>query len=135
MLRNVFTNNSLVLVKCGKIIYSSKYSGLRPLYECVKKYKGKHKGLTLYDKVVGLASARLIVYSSLIFEVITTVISVSAKKLLEDNNISIKAAIIVKNILNKEKSFTCPMEVRAEKISSNEEFFHVMRSIFEITLP
>ena len=63
---------SLALIKNDKIIFSSTHSGLRPLVELVKKGL---KGDLLFDKVVGLAAAKLIVYGNVADAITTTTIS------------------------------------------------------------
>lgn len=118
-----FTKYSSVLIKDNQIIYSSDKSGLRPLLDCIKKYQSQFQNCTLYDKVVGLAAARLIVYSKMISLVITQVSSKSAQELLVKNNIKIKTQNIVENILTKDKSFICPMELKAQIIDDNNLFF------------
>ncbi len=109
-----YADFSLVLIKNKKVIYSSKESGLKPLVECVNKFKLKN--CVLYDKVVGLAAARLIVYSKMISNVITPVCSKQAKELLTKNKIKIEAEQIVDNI-------DCPMEKMAIETEDNELFF------------
>ncbi len=130
MLSPDFTKYSLALIKDNNIVFSSDKSGLRPLIECVKKYKSKFKDCTLHDKVVGLASARFIVYSNMISLVITDVASKPAEELLNKNNIILKSNKIVNNILNKDKSAICPMEIKAQGIDNNKDFFLEINDIF-----
>lgn len=118
-----FEKHSLILVKDGKIIHSSGKSGLRPLVECIQKFKGKVDDCVLCDKVVGLAAARLIVYSHMVSMVITETASEYAVDLIKKNNMGIKAKNVVENILNKEKSSVCPMEKKALETEDNEQFF------------
>lgn len=129
MLEPNFTKYSLALIKDDNIIYSSKESGLRPLVECIKKYKSKFKDCTLHDKVVGLAAAKLILYSNMVSNVITKICSKLAKELLQRNNIKLKAQNIVDNILTKGRSI-CPMELKAKVIDDNKEFFLEMKNKF-----
>jgi hypothetical protein len=128
-----FEKYSLVLLKDDKIIYTSNKPGLRPILTCVKENRLKFENCILYDKVIGLAAARLIVYSDIVSSVITPVISKSAKELLIKNKIEIESGKVVKNILNKEKTKTCPMELKAKRINNDEEFFQELISIFMIT--
>lgn len=123
MLAPDFTKYSLALIKDDKILFSSEKSGLKPLIECVKEFKNKVKDCILHDKVVGLAAARLIVYSGMINSVFTDTASEKAKELLENNNIRLDAQKIVDNILNNKKDNICPMEQKAIEIEDNELFF------------
>lgn len=123
MLSPDFTEYSLALIKDNNIVFSSDKSGLRPLIECIKECKSKFKDCILHDKVVGLAAARLVVYSKIISLVITDIASKSAEELLNKNSVIVKAQKIVDNILNKDKSAICPMELKAQRINNNEDFF------------
>lgn len=123
MLNVDFKKYSLVLTKDDKIVYSSDKSGLRPIIECINNFKLKDKDCVLYDKVIGLAAARIIVYSDIISSVYTPIISKSANSLLIKSNIGVNAQKIVENILNKDKTDVCPMELRAETIEDNKDFF------------
>ena len=116
-----FSRYSLALLKDGKIIFSSDKKGLRPLVECVDKYK--LKGCILHDKVIGLAAARLIVYSGMIHSVLAGIVSKKARDLLEENHIGVTADMVVEKILDQKRKDTCPMERKAEEMTDNQEFF------------
>lgn len=130
MLNLDFTKYSLVLIKDKEILFSSKESGLRPLLECIIQHKPKLRGCTLYDKVIGLASARLILHSNFVSSVYTGVISESAQKLLQNSGVRINTQKTVKNILNKDKTNICPMEIKAQVIKGNSQFFYELHSLF-----
>ena len=123
MLKPDFTKYSLALVQNNKIIFTSSGAGLRSLLECVKTFKGKRKNCILHDKVVGLAAARIIVYSEIISGVETKLASEPAVRFLGENNLKINADKIVKNILTNDRLSVCPMEQRALKAVDNKEFF------------
>ncbi|VVC03382.1 Uncharacterised protein [Candidatus Bilamarchaeum dharawalense] len=119
----IFSKYSLVLVNEDKVVFQSSLSGLRPLVECVKTNAGGN--CILYDKVIGLAAARIIVHSGLISKVVTPLASYPAKKLLEEDGITVEADEVVEKILNKDKTAPCPMEVKALEMD-NEQFFKFM---------
>lgn len=123
---------SLVLIKDGAIIYSSQRPGLRPLVECVEQCRAKFKECTLYDRIIGLAAARVVVYSDMISLVLTRVSSKAAKELLGMSNIEMKAQRTVENILTHDKSSICPMEKKAQGIEDNKSFFCQLRDIFDV---
>ncbi len=123
-----FDEYSLVLVKDDKIVFSSDKHGLRPLVECVCSTEGEE----LFDKVIGLAAARVIVACGFIKKVHTIVCSKSAKDLLEENGIVIDPKEIVENIMNKDKTDVCPMEKRAREVIDNNLFFNELKEKFEI---
>ena len=125
-----FQQYSLVLEKEGQIVFSSDKSNLQPLVECVQKYKSKLKNCSLSDKVVGLAAARLIVYSEMISFVFAGICSESAQQYLEKNKIKIKYNLLTERILNRDKSASCPMELKAAEIKDEVEFFQFLTKKF-----
>ncbi len=117
-----FTKYSLALVEEGRIVYSSGESGLRPLWECLKKYRQTGKNFILFDKVIGLAAARLVADARIISRIETLMASAPAKKILEENNILLNARQIVPHILTKDRKATCPGEIIAMNSAATAEF-------------
>jgi len=70
-----FTKYSLALVQGDIIIFSSQKRGLKPLWDCLENYRQTKESFILYDKVIGLAAAKLVVYSGIISEIRTLLIS------------------------------------------------------------
>lgn len=132
MLKPDFSKYTLALIKDDKIIYSSTKSGIRPIVECILKYKGKIKGCALHDKIIGLGAARIVVYSGLINELCSQVISTKAIQYLMKNKISFELREAVENIMNKEKTDICPMEQKAMKIKNDEKFFKTVKKILKL---
>ncbi len=129
MLKPDFNRYSIALIKDNKIMFSSDESGLRPLMDCIRECKHRFSNCILHDKVVGLAAARIIVYSNIVSSVFTNTASEQAKDLLDNNRINMNADKIVKNILNKDKTDVCQMEQKARKIDNNEEFFNELNKL------
>lgn len=117
-----FTEYSLALIENDKIVFSSRESGLRPLWECLKRFHDSKRNFILFDKVIGLAAAKLIVHAQIISQIETPLASEPAKIFLEKNDIPIKAGQIVPNILTKDRRATCPGEIIALNISGTDEF-------------
>ena len=67
------------------------------------------KGAVVFDKIVGLAAAKLLVYGN-VAEVLTPTISRDAKKYLQKNEVKLNFKKEVKNILNCHGNDLCPME-------------------------
>ena len=122
MLKPDFTKYSLALIQGDKIIYSSQDNGLKPLWDCLKNYRQTKNSFILYDKVIGLAAAKLIVYSKIISEIQTLLVSQPAKKFLEENKIPLKAKNTVDNILTKNCQLICPGEIIALSSETPEDF-------------
>src|SRR4030042_6401736 len=113
MLKPDFTKYSLALVQGDKIMFSSQANGLKPLWDCLEKHRGSKTTFILFDKVIGLAAAKLVVYSGIISQIQTLLVSQPAKKFLKNNDISIKAKNTVDNILTKDRQLICPGEIIA----------------------
>lgn len=125
MIEPDFNNYSLILLSNNKKIFTSTESGLKPLVQCVDANYKKFENCILCDKIIGLAAARIIVYSQIIDSVITQVASVPAQKFLSENNIKIKAEQSVDKIL-------CPMEKKAQISKNNKLFFQELLKKYEI---
>lgn len=123
----ILTTYSLVLIKNQKVIYRSRASGIRPLVYCVQKHSSDLQNCTLYDKVVGLAAAKIIVYSQMISHVFTPVVSEKARALLQKNKINLQAQKIVPHILKRNRESICPLEIQALNIDDHELFFQKIK--------
>lgn len=137
ILKPDFKKYSLAMLKDGKMVFSSKKEGIMPLVECVRECfdgysenKCDYKDCILHDKVVGLAAARLIIFSGRIKTVCTDLCSKPAKELLEKNKIELQSKKIVDRILNKDKSGMCMMEMKAMEIKDNSIFFSELSRLF-----
>ena len=117
-----FQDYSLAMFCDGSRVFTSSEPGLKPLVEWLEIYRGKYQGCLLHDKVVGLAAAKLIVYSGLISEVVTGVSSAPAKYFLLDRGVSVRAALCADNILTRDGTAICPGEVIALETDDRDEF-------------
>ena len=123
-------NHSIILFYNNKAIYTSDGTRIKPLFDLVKQFKdSEYKNCTLYDKVVGLAAARLIVYSKIISKVNAHLLSKKAKDFLEQNDIPAEYDFLTERILNQDKTDSCPMEKAAEN-RWNEEFYQYLEELF-----
>ena len=114
-------NNSLVVIKDGKIIFKSDKDRLRPIILCINQNKKEMFDSIVIDKIVGLAAAKLFVYAK-VKEIYSLVASKSAENYLKNNNIRFQAKKLIENILNDDKSDICPMEKLAENLTEEELF-------------
>ncbi len=122
MLQPDFSKYSLALVQDDKIIFSSQENGLKPLWECLEKYRESKNTFILFDKVIGLAAAKLVVYSGIISRIQTLLVSRPAKIFLEESGIPIKAKNTVENILTKDRQSICPGEIIALNDETRDGF-------------
>ena len=123
----ILTTYSLVLIKDQKIIYRSRASGIKPLIYCVQRHFSDLQDCTLYDKVVGLAAAKIIVYSQMISHVLTPVASKKAQALLRKSRINLEAQKIVPHILKRDRESICPLEIQALNVDDHALFFQKMK--------
>ena len=119
-----FQDYSLAMFCGGRKIFTSREPGLKPLVEWLEIYRGKYQGCLLHDKVMGLAAAKLIVYSGLISEVAAGVFSKPAKSFLLAHGVSCRAARCVDNILTRDGAAICPGEVIALETNDRDEFLN-----------
>jgi len=132
MLKPDFTRYSLALVDENKIIFFSKEHGLKPLWDCLEDYRHEKKSLILYDKVIGLAAAKLINASGIISAIQALLISQPAKEYLEENNIKTEAEVTVANILTKDRRSICPGEIIALNTDEADDFRAKIKKMLSI---
>jgi hypothetical protein len=130
-MRPDFTRYTLALLHETEVIYTSSQSGLRPLVNCLEKYKGIFEDCTLYDKVIGLAAAKCIVYSNMISVVEAGMVSMPAKAFLEKYHIHLTVTMLVDRILTKDQSAICPGELIALATDEPEDFLAKIRDLLK----
>jgi len=131
-LRPDFSLYSLALVEGDTMIYSSSGVGLRPLWDALNKFPDR-SGLVLHDKVMGLAAARLIVYSPCSIQaIITTVVSAPARHFLQESGIALWTDAVAANILTRDQSAVCPGEVIAMNADAPDVFLQKIRAMLNL---
>ena len=133
MLKPDFTKYSLALVQNNKIIFSSESHGLKPLWDCLENYRQAKEKFILFDKVMGLAAAKLAVYSKIISAIQTLLVSFPAKNFLKENGVKIKAQETVPNILTKDRHSICRGEIIAQNTTEQNEFSIKIMDMLEDT--
>ncbi len=109
---------TIAVVKDGKLIYSSKDKGIKPLY-FVHKNNIDLKDSSVADRVTGKAAA-MICTSACIKELNTKVISDNAIDILKETNIVYNYSVLTPYIKNRDKTGMCPIEtlsLKAENIN------------------
>jgi hypothetical protein len=120
---------TLVLVEEGRILFTSEKRGIAPLLECLERFTGQTGHYILHDRVTGLAAARLVVHCGFIAEVITRLISEPARACLNRHGIAFKAELVVPQILNRNRSASCPAESIAQEIEMIEEMMDKLKKL------
>jgi hypothetical protein len=132
MLKPDFSRYSLALIRGDEIIFSAAGRGLRPLVDCLGQHAQTKKKLILHDKVVGLAAARMVHYSGIIYAVHARIVSRPAQKFLEENGIELHAGEVAANILTEDRQAICPGEVIALNMVDPHEFAKRIRTMLGI---
>lgn len=102
-------NYSLVVVKEGKVTFTSEDRGIKPMYYLSKNMKDEVKGGSIADKVIGRGAALLSIYLN-IKQVYGKVMSKEAVEVLEGENIPYGFETLCDCIQNRDKSGLCPVE-------------------------
>lgn len=106
-------NYSLVVVKNGEVIFTSREKGIKPLLSAVLEKEETIEEGSLADKVIGKAAAMLCIRAGF-KSVFADIMSESAVELLEKSDIKYEYNTKVQYILNRNKSDMCPVEKIAQ---------------------
>lgn len=123
---NILNSDKYTCVLCrGSAVYTSTERGVKPLLDLLDAGTDL-QGFSAADKVVGKAAAFLYVLLG-VKEVYARVMSEMAVCVLNDNGISAKYDINVKNIINRAGTGNCPMEEAVSGLSSPSEALKAVR--------
>jgi len=119
-------NDTLVIVKKGRVLFETNSSGIRGFLTAIEKIGKELKASTVADKIVGEAAAQLCAYSKVI-KVFAVTLSQCGKDVLEKNNISYEYEDLVPHILNLKKTDLCPFEKLVSGCNNPEEAYEKLR--------
>ena len=105
--------------------YNSCDTGIKPIVDRLNENIAYFAGLTVADKVVGKASAVLLVKSN-VKEVYALVLSKSGKEILDKYNIIYHYDELTDYIINRKKTGMCPMEEAIKDIDDLDECYKVL---------
>lgn len=121
---------TLVIVKEGKVIFSSHDKGIKPMYTVVCNMKEKLHGASVADRVIGRAAAMLCKFAN-IKELHTKIISEGAVKVLKSSNIQFTYEEMSSYIKNRDKTGMCPVEQLSQDIDSPILLLEKIKSFLE----
>ncbi|MFP4497149.1 MAG: DUF1893 domain-containing protein [Vulcanimicrobiota bacterium] len=121
---------SLVVVKNGEIVFTSRLDGIKGLLKAIDSFNGKLGGASIADRVIGKAAALLVLKAN-IKEVYSPVISSPALQVLESNRVAIFSEKTVDYIENRKKDGVCPMEQMCLEVDDPEEAFLKLSQIIK----
>lgn len=131
IVKEIFKENdySLVFVKSGQVILTSRDSGIKPLYNIIKNDREEFINSSVSDKVVGKGAA--IIYDLLgISYLYAEVISDPAREFLKNKNIEIEYNINIPNIMNRNQTDLCPIEKISQAIGDKKDFIEELDKFF-----
>jgi len=119
-------NDTLVIVKKGRVLFETNSPGIRGLLTAVEKIGKELKDSAVADKLVGEAAAQLCAYSN-VTGVFAVTLSHCGKDVLEKNNIDYEYENLVPHILNFNKTDLCPFEKLVMGCKSPEEAYEKLK--------
>lgn len=121
---------ALAVVKEGKVIFSSRDKGIKPLYTAVKEQKDELEGSSVADRVTGKAAAMLCAHAG-VKELKTKLISDNAINVLKETSIILEYDEHAPYIKNRDKTGMCPVETLSLKADSIEELLSGIESFLD----
>jgi hypothetical protein len=113
-------NVSLIIIKDGKTLFSTKEEGMKPLIKAVRMFSSCELiDTVVIDRIVGKASALIMAFFGA-KEVHGKIMSLRGKKLLKKQHIKIKYEKLVPEIMNRSETDICPFEKAVVKIEDPE---------------
>ena len=113
------------IAKNGRVIFTSKANGIRPLLEVLETGLDIADG-TAADKIVGKAAALLYVQMR-VAEVQAEVLSQSGLAVLQAHGIRVSYRTLTAQIINRQGTGPCPMEQTVAAIDDPAEAFTALR--------
>ncbi|NLK64229.1 MAG: DUF1893 domain-containing protein [Tissierellia bacterium] len=109
--KNMLVNEqkAIVIVKDGKVIFSSEGKGIKPIYTALNEFKSQLQGSSVADKVIGKAAAMICEHAG-IKELSTKLISEKAVNVLKNTSIIFEYEKLVPYIKNRDQTGMCPIE-------------------------
>jgi len=119
---------NLVIAREGRIVFATRQSGVSGFLMAIDRLgKDDLVGSSVADRVVGRAAAMLCLYCA-VEAVHAVILSEGGKELLEKNGVQFQFESLVPNILNRQKTGTCPFEQMVSSISNVEEAYEKLKS-------
>nr|WP_300003056.1 DUF1893 domain-containing protein [Tissierella sp.] len=121
---------TLVAVKDGEVLFTSREKGIKPMYTLVKTMKEKAFGASIADRVIGRGAALLSQYLS-VKEVYANLISKSAIEVFKTQNIQYSFLESCDSIKNRDQTGLCPIETISLDLTDPLEFIKELEMFFK----
>ena len=117
-------NYTLIADKNGEY-YTSYSRGIAPILDQMKDDQSFFKGAIVVDKVIGKATAMLLILSGVEF-IYAYVLSQKAMEILEQYHVPFEYRKLVDYIENRDQTGMCPMEATVYDINDLNEAFEAL---------
>ena len=120
---------NLVIVKEGRVLFSSKERGVAPFFQAVQSMGQSLHNAAVADRIVGSAVAMLCLHTG-ITSVYAGIASQGALDMLKGQGVTIDSKSIVPYIYNYDGTDLCPFEKLARDAGEPSRLFTALQSLF-----
>lgn len=121
---------TLAIVKDGKVVFSSKDKGIKPLYKAITEFKADLEGSSVADRVTGRAAAMICAHGGIKY-LKTGLISDNGINVLKSTNIIYEYDERAPFIENRDRLGMCPIEKLSLKAENIEELLSRISNFLE----
>jgi hypothetical protein len=120
---------NLVIVKNGRVLFSSRERGIAPFFQAVQSIgRGLHNA-AVADRIVGLAVAMLCLHAR-VRSVYAGIVSQGAFDMLKKKGVAVNSKTTVPHISNYDGTGLCPFEKLAESCRKPSQLLVALQSLF-----
>lgn len=120
---------NLVIVKRGKVVFSSSERGVAPFFRAVENMESSLHNAAMADRIIGLAVAMLCLRAQ-IASVYASIVSQGALDILEKQGVKVSSKSVVPHIFDYDGTDVCPFEKLAERCGEPSRLFAELQSLF-----
>ena len=120
---------NLVIVKKGRVLYSSRERGIAPLFRAVQSIGASLHKAALADRIMGSAVAMLCL-NARITSVYAGVASQGALDMLKGQRVTVSSEEAVPYISNYDGTDLCPFEKLAKSYQGPSQLFAALKVLF-----
>jgi len=120
---------NLVIVKGGKVLFSSREQGVAPFFQAVQSIGASLHNASAADSIMGSAVAMLCLYAR-ISSVYAGIASQGALDMLKGQGVTVSSEEAVPFISNYDGTDLCPFEKLARSCQGPSQLFTALQSLF-----
>lgn len=120
---------NLVIVKSGRVLFSSRERGVAPFFHAVQSRGKSLHNAVVADRIVGLAVAMLCLHARIV-SVYADIASQGALDMLEKKGVTVSSKNTVHHISNYDGTDLCPFEKLAKNSKDPAHLFSTLEAMF-----